>query len=289
MKNVFTIDTEEWYHANFKDGLFTDDGSMPSRVEAEVDRYLELFEIYHVRATFFILGSVAGRHPDMIAKIAKQGHEIASHGYGHLLVYEQTEQEFREDVYKSKAVLEDLTGVEVLGYRAPSWSVTEKSLWALDILEDLGFRYTSSIFPTRNCLYGIPHAPRFVHGCGIYGRKELKIQNIPPSTIRMGRLKLTVPFSGGAYFRLFPAGCIAYFTDRINRKEQQPVIFYLHPREIDPEQPVLKLGIWNHMVHYYGVRGCEKKLTGILKKYDFDTAASVFGLSPQRISGAGGI
>ena len=120
MKNVFTIDTEEWYHANFKDGLFTDDGSMPSRVEAEVDRYLELFEIYHVRATFFILGSVAGRHPDMIAKIAKQGHEIASHGYGHLLVYEQTEQEFREDVYKSKAVLEDLTGVEGAGYSGGS-------------------------------------------------------------------------------------------------------------------------------------------------------------------------
>lgn len=186
MKNIFTVDTEDWFHANYEDGLFGNHKNMVSTVEANIERYLELFEQYHVQATFFILGSVARQHPGMIKKIAAQGHEIASHGYGHLLVYKQTQQEFREDVHKSKVLLEDVSGRKVEGYRAPSWSVTEKSLWALDILEELGFLYSSSIFPTKNYLYGIPYAPRFLHGCGVYGKDSLNIWNIPPSTKKIG-------------------------------------------------------------------------------------------------------
>ena len=182
MKNIFTVDTEDWFHANYESGLFENDTNRISTVEENIERYLELFELYHVKATFFVLGSVAKRHIQMVRKIARQGHEIASHGYSHLLVYEQTPQEFREDLYKCKILLEDLIGKEVAGYRAPSWSITEQSLWALDILEELGFRYNSSIFPTKNYLYGISYAPRFVHGCDIYGKKDLKIQNVPPST-----------------------------------------------------------------------------------------------------------
>lgn len=182
MKNIFTVDTEDWFHANYEKGLFEKHTSMESTVEANIERYLELFERYQVKATFFVLGSIAKHHSEMVRKIARQGHEIASHGYNHLLVYEQTPQEFREDVHKSKILLEDIVGKEVTGYRAPSWSIIEQSLWALNILEELGFKYNSSIFPTKNHLYGIPYAPRFVHGCGIYGRKELKIRNVPPST-----------------------------------------------------------------------------------------------------------
>lgn len=280
MKNIFTIDTEDWYHANYEDGMFAGHKEMISTVEANVDRYLELFSMHHVKATFFILGAVAEAHPKMIRKIAAQGHEIASHGYGHQLVYQQKPREFREDVMKSKVILEDLTGSGVKGYRAPSWSITERSLWALDILDKLGFRYNSSIFPTKNFLYGIPYAPRFVHGCGIYGKINIEILNVPPSTkkfmnIFKGR---GIPFSGGAYFRLLPGRVIEMFTDEINKKEGKPVVFYLHPREIDPHQPRLELSMRDRWIHYYGIRGCEKKLVRILKKYEFETMASMLQL-----------
>ncbi|MCD2436637.1 polysaccharide deacetylase family protein [Acidaminococcus sp. NSJ-142] len=167
MKNIFTIDTEDWYHANFEDGLFTNDSNVISTVEKNIDRYLELFSENDVKATFFVLGFVVEQHPQMIKKIAAEGHEIASHGYGHQLVYKQTKKEFREDVYKSKGLIEDLIGCEVLGYRAPSWSIIEESLWALDILEELGFKYNSAIFPTKNFLYGIPYAPRSAHNATV--------------------------------------------------------------------------------------------------------------------------
>lgn len=281
MKNIFTIDTEDWFHANYEKGLFQQNAYKVSTVEANVDRYLELFELYHVKATFFILGSVARRHPKMVRTIAKLGHEIASHGYGHLLVYEQTPQEFRKDVLESKVFLEDLIGEKVTGYRAPSWSITERSLWALDILEELGFQYTSSIFPTKNYLYGIPGAPRFLHRCNIYGKKNLKILNIPPSTKIIGNVRGGIPFSGGAYFRLFPAKVIEWFTDEINKKENQPVVFYLHPREIDMHQPRLVLNPRDYFIHYFGIGGCEKKLIRILKKYEFETIVSMLNLQTE--------
>ena len=165
MNNVFTIDTEDWYHANFEDDLFSNDSNIISTVEANVDRYLRLFSENNIKATFFVLGFVVEQHPNMVKKIADEGHEIASHGYGHQLVYKQTPEEFKEDVYRSKVLLEDCVGQEIIGYRAPSWSITEKSLWALDILDELGFKYDSAIFPTKNFLYGIPYAPRVPHHC----------------------------------------------------------------------------------------------------------------------------
>lgn len=276
MKNVFSIDTEEWFHANYEDNLFANSNNNVSLIEAEVDHLLEIFDSSNVKATFFVLGFVAEEHPEVIKKIAAQGHEIASHGYGHQLVYKQSPEEFREDVAKSKQILEEIISGPIYGYRAPSWSITENSLWALDILEDLGFAYTSSIFPTKNFLYGIPYAPRFMHGCGIYKREGLKIVNIPPSTACiMGK---NIPFSGGAYFRLFPTWMISHFSKGINNKENQPVIFYLHPREIDPDQPRLKLKFMDRMIHYYGVKGCEKKLIQILSKYEFQTMQELWRL-----------
>lgn len=271
MKNVFTIDTEEWFHANYEDNLFSNTSKNISLIEREVDRLLEIFDFNNVRATFFVLGFVAEEHPGLIKRIAKLGHEIASHGYGHQLVYKQSPGEFQDDVYKSKYILEQLIGQQIVGYRAPSWSITEDSLWALDILEELGFSYTSSVFPTRNFLYGIPYAPRFPHNCDIYGKKNFSLLNIPPTTIKSKHGNRNIPFSGGAYFRLFPEFMIKKFTYSINKNEHQPVIFYLHPREIDLRQPHLKLNCRDYLIHYFGIRGCEKKLTGILKEFEFCT------------------
>lgn len=267
MKNVFTIDTEEWFHANYEDNLFTNTSNNLSLIEQEINQLLQIFDKYNVKATFFVLGCVAEKHPDLIRKIDTDGHEIASHGYGHQLVYKQTPEEFRADVEKSKQILESIIGKPIYGYRAPSWSITEKSLWALDILEDLGFSYTSSIFPTKNFLYGIPYAPRFRHNCEIYQKKKLQIINVPPSTFQIyGR---NIPFSGGAYFRLLPEWIIRLFMKRINEDEKQAVIFYLHPREIDPNQPRLPLKFMDRMIHYYGVNGCKNKLEKVLQNSEF--------------------
>ena len=272
MNNVFSIDTEDWFHANYTDGLFSNNDNIRSTVEANVDKYLELFSEYNVKATFFVLGVVAEKHPAMIRKIEKEGHEIASHGYAHQLVYKQTPNEFSHDVRKSKFILENLIGKKVFGYRAPSWSITEKSLWAIKILDEEGFVYSSSIFPTQNFLYGIPYAPRFIHDSSVYGFPNLKLVHIPPATKKCFLIKNgCIPFSGGAYFRLFPASTINFWTKQINDKEKQPVIFYLHPREIDPRQPRLKLRFIDYCIHYYGIRGCEKKLVEILEEHDFVT------------------
>lgn len=277
MKNAFTIDTEDWFHANYEDGLFHNSKDVKSTVEENVDRYLELFDRYGVKATFFVLGYVAEEHTNMVKTIADQGHEIASHGYAHQLVYKQTPDEFREDIKKSKIILEDIVGEKVIGYRAPSWSITEKSLWALPILEEEQFEYTSSIFPTKNYMYGIPYAPRFVHDSKIYGQ-ELKLIHIPPTTKQLGRSKINIPFSGGAYFRLIPGGLINRWTKSVNTKEHEPVIFYLHPREIDPKQPRLKLKPKDALIHYYGIGGCEKKLIKVLENNEFDTVRTLLNL-----------
>lgn len=269
IKNAFSIDTEDWYHANFQEGLFTNDGSMKSTVEENVDRYLQIFAENNVKATFFVLGTVVEQHKTMVQKIANQGHEIASHGYGHQLVYKQTPKEFREDVYKSKCLLEDAVGYKIEGYRAPSWSITERSLWALDILEELGFSYNSGIFPTKNFLYGIPYAPRFIHSCDVYNKPNLKMVCIPPATLRLPFMN--IPFGGGAYFRFLPYPFISLFTDVVNKIEKKPVVFYLHPREIDPSQPRLDLNWKEAYIHYCGINGCEKKLCKILKKSEFIT------------------
>lgn len=280
MKNVFTIDTEDWFHANYEDGLFdNNDKNVVSTIEKNVDEYLEIFEKYHVKATFFVLGCVAELHEGMVRKIASCGHEIASHGYGHQLVYKQTPEAFREDIRKSKCILEDIIGEKVLGYRAPSWSITEKSLWALDILEEENYTYTSSVFPTKNSLYGIPYAPRFKHDSSVYGKPDLKLIHIPPTTKAMFGDRIKVPFSGGAYFRLLPVALINSWTKFVNEDEKQPVIFYLHPREIDPKQPRLKLKPMDAMIHYYGINSCEDKLVKVLKKHEFVSIKELYNVS----------
>ncbi|MCI8341781.1 MAG: DUF3473 domain-containing protein [Firmicutes bacterium] len=266
MKNIFTIDTEDWFHANYEEGLFQNDKNVISTVEANTDVYLELFEKYNAKATFFILGFVAESHPGLVKKIFDSGHEVASHGYGHQLIYKQSQKEFREDIHKSKCILEDIIGAEVKGYRAPSWSITEKSLWALEILADEGFKYDSSIFPTKNFLYGIPNAPRFIKKHVFNDHKC--IVEIPPSTLKVF---MNVPFSGGFYFRAMPRWFIKAFAGIINNGGKENV-FYLHPREIDPKQPRLNLKPRDALIHYYGINTCKSKLEYILKHFEFTSA-----------------
>ena len=264
MNNIFTIDTEDWFHANYEDGLFQNDSTVKSTVVKNTEVYLEALKRNHSTATFFVLGFVAEQHPDLIKRISADGHEIASHGYAHQLVYRQTPDEFREDVHRSKCMLEDLVGKEVIGYRAPSWSITEDSLWALSILEEEGFLYDSSIFPFKNFLYGISGAPRFPFRACRYNEQAGSLIEIPPSTIRIPGMN--IPFSGGFYFRVLPYMLIDRCTRKGNR-DGHSVIFYLHPREIDPKQPRLKLNKRDALIHYYGIGQCEHKLNKILEKF----------------------
>ena len=273
IKNVFTIDTEDWFHANYEDNLFQNDANIKSTVEENTEVYLGILDEYGAKATFFILGFVAEEHPELVKRIASMGHEIASHGYGHQLVYKQTSNEFREDVYKSKCMLEDLIGKPVLGYRAPSWSITEQSFWALSILNELGFKYDSSIFPFKNFLYGVEGAPRFSYQAKKYCEDAGDLLEIPPSTIQLPMLNL--PFSGGFYFRALPKFMISACAKKVNA-ENQPVIFYLHPREIDPKQPRLKLNSRDALIHYYGIGSCEKKFRKIIEKFNCTSIKDIF-------------
>lgn len=265
MKNIFTIDTEDWFHANYEDGLFQNSADVRSTVEENTQVYLEILEKYHATATFFVLGFVADQHPQLVRRIADAGHEIASHGYGHQLVYKQTPAEFREDICYSKKLLEDIIGKPVLGYRAPSWSITERSFWALGILKELGFQYDSSIFPFKNFLYGVKGAPRFPYDASKYCENATGIIEVPPSTIRVPFLN--VPFSGGFYFRALPYPAI-YGCAKFVNYEKYPVVFYLHPREIDPDQPRLSLSKRDTLIHYFGIKGCKKKLDGVIRDFD---------------------
>ena len=256
-----TIDLEDWFHANYESqSSFTKMGSI---VEETTERLLVLLEKYKCKCTFFVLGSVAENHRSLVLKISRSGHEIASHGYAHQLVYQQTPEVFRNDIAKAKSLTEDITGLPCRGYRAPSWSITKESLWALEILAQLGFSYDSSIFPTRNFLYGIPDAPRYAYRPLINGSATGLVE-IPPSTMRIAGLN--IPFSGGFYFRACPEWLIKRFSIMTNRKKQ-PVIFYLHPREIAPDQPKLDLSFKNHLIHYIGIRGCFKKLESTLRTF----------------------
>ena len=272
-KNIFTIDTEDWFHANYEDGLFENNASVLSTVVDNTEVYLRHFAETGSTATFFVLGFVAEQHPDLLRRISDAGHELASHGYAHQLVYKQTPDEFREDIRKSKILIEDAVGKPVLGYRAPSWSITEQSLWALDILTQEGFRYDSSIFPFANYLYGISGAPRFPYSTKRYA-PESDLLEIPASTVKL--FGMNFPFSGGFYFRVLPYWIIHNCGKQINR-EGHPIVFYLHPREIDPCQPRLKLNARDALIHYYGIRGCERKLLKALRAFPVCSIERGFG------------
>jgi polysaccharide deacetylase family protein (PEP-CTERM system associated) len=232
---------------------------------ANTERLLRIFDDANVSATFFVLGWVARRFPSLVSTIAAEGHEIASHGYAHRLVYDITPAAFREDLRRSRDVLEAATSAPVLGYRAPSYSVTPRSLWALDVLIEEGFRYDASIFPIHHDRYGIPVSPRHPY---LLTRARVLVE-APASTVRWGPLNL--PIGGGGYFRILPYAWTRWGIRRLNTLEQKPAIFYLHPWEIDPEQPRLRTSALGQFRHYFNLAKTEQRLRALLTDFRFST------------------
>jgi len=272
MINAMTVDVEDYFHVSAFDDVVSRDAwpGMQSRVVANTERLLDLFDEYDVRSTFFVLGWVADRHPALVRAIVARGHELASHGYAHRLVYSQTEREFREDVRRAKGLLEDAGGVAVYGYRAPSFSVTSRSLWALDVLLEEQYRYDASIFPIRHDRYGIPDAPRWPHAIE---RPAGRVFEVPGSTVRLGGTNL--PVAGGGYFRILPYAWTRFGISRVNRVERQPIVFYLHPWEIDPAQPRLPAGRLSRFRHYRNLHKTEHRLRCLMQDFQFASLASV--------------
>ncbi len=268
--NALTVDVEDYFHVSALANEIHRDtwDSRESRVEGNVRKLLTLFDESGARGTFFVLGWVAERHPRLIREIAAQGHEIACHGFSHRLVYDQPPEEFREETLRSKTVLEDLTGSAVLGYRAASYSIVRRSLWALDVLVELGFAYDSSIFPVRHDRYGIPDAERMPHRLATPGGRT--IVEWPLATARVFGARL--PVSGGGYFRLLPYWLTRWGLNSINRREGRPFIFYLHPWEIDPGQPRVSASRLSRFRHYTNLHKCEDRLRRLLREFRFGTA-----------------
>lgn len=263
MLNALTIDVEDYFHVSAFESIINreDWPAYECRVESNTRLILSILREAGVKATFFILGWVAERFPELVKEIASAGHEIASHGYAHQLIYNQSEDEFRADLKKSIDILEGITGEPVLGYRAPSYSITRKSWWALNILVEAGLKYDSSIFPIHHDRYGIPDFPRFPH--------QLKdgFYEFPISTLKIWGMNF--PMAGGGYFRLLPYPVTRWAINRINNREGQPVIFYLHPWEFDPDQPRQPIGGFSRFRHYVNLDKTEVRFRRLLEDFRF--------------------
>jgi polysaccharide deacetylase family protein (PEP-CTERM system associated) len=263
--NYFSIDVEDYFQvAAFEKVILPAswDG-YASRVERNTSKIIDLLDTHRVKGTFFIVGWTAERYPDMVKEIAARGHEIGCHSYLHQKIYNLTPAVFREDTKRAKGILEEITGRSVIGYRAPTYSITKKSLWALDILQELGFRWDSSIFPVRHDNYGIPDAPRFA-----YKLADHDLTEYPISTAQFfGR---RVPIAGGGYFRIFPYWFTKMALLKINLQERKPFIFYLHPWEIDPGQPQIHNAGWkSRFRHYRNLDKTEERLNRLLRDFQF--------------------
>jgi len=269
--NALSVDVEEYYHgAIFKDGARAT-GPFESRVEQSTDRLLALLSQHYTRATFFVLGEVAAEHPAMLRRIAAEGHEVASHGDRHEDVYRLSPDEFREDIRCAKAKVEEAVGDRVVGYRAPNFSIGRAQAWAFDILLEEGFEYDSSTYPILHDRYGQASAPRFPYE--IWSSGSASLMEFPIGTAQV--LGMNMPIGGGGYFRLAPLTLFRWGIRRVNTIEQRPVMFYIHPWEMDPGQPRPPMP-WRHQFrHYIGIDKHEGKLDELLVHFRFGTAREV--------------
>lgn len=265
--NAMSVDVEDYFHVAALAGSIDRSrwDEMEYRAEASTRRLLDLFDEFNLKSTFFVLGWVAQRSPQLIREIHRRGHEVASHGMSHKLVYNQTPAEFARETYDSKSLLEDLIGEPVLGYRASTYSITKRSLWALDILKEAGFAYDSSIFPILHDAYGIPDAQP-VPGL-VTTPKGAQIVEFPMSTAPL--LGVRLPVSGGGYFRLLPYSLTRAGLRKLNEKLQRPFIFYLHPWEIDPQQPRVRTKLLSKLRHYTNLDKCEGRLRRLIGEFRF--------------------
>ncbi|MCU6434116.1 DUF3473 domain-containing protein [Undibacterium sp. Jales W-56] len=273
IRNAMTIDVEDYFQVSaFAPHISRDSWtSLPCRVERNIDCILALLSTSQVKATFFTLGWIAERYPALVRRIVAEGHELASHGYGHLRASDQTPGEFLEDISSSKKILEDLGGQAVLGYRAPSFSIGTKNLWALDILLNAGYRYSSSIYPIQHDHYGMPSAPRF----SFYPNGQDGLLELPITTVRF--MQKNFPAGGGGYFRLFPYQLSRWLLQRVNQQDKQSGIFYFHPWEIDPEQPRQQnIGWKTRFRHYVNLHRTENRLKALTQDFHWDRMDRIF-------------
>ena len=270
--NAMTVDVEDYFQVSaFEDHVDKKTwNNIPRRVEVNVDRILQLFDSHSVKATFFTLGWLAERHPEMVKRIVQQGHELASHGWEHIRVTEQTPAAFREDITRTKRMLESISGQEIKGYRAASYSINASNLWAQDELADAGYRYSSSIVPIKHDLYGMPEAPRFA-----FDVADGRLLEIPVSTIPL--LGRNINCGGGGWFRLFPYAFSRWALERVNERDGQSANFYFHPWEIDPDQPrQLNLDWKTRFRHYINLNRTYGRMDKLLVDFKWDRMDSVF-------------
>ena len=273
MKNAFTVDVEDYFQVEgFAKAIDRSSWEgFRTRVGESNSLLLDILARHKVRATFFVLGWVARKHPEIVRQIVTSGHELASHGMSHRLIYSQTPEEFRRETRDAKALLEDLAQRPVVGYRAATYSITSRSLWALDILCEEGFQYDSSIFPMRHDRYGIPDAEPKPHVLTTPGGGRLV--EFPISVLRYGGAK--IPVAGGGYFRLFPYRFTRWALRKLN-SQQQEFVFYVHPWEVDPDQPrVEEASALSRFRHYLNLDRCAERLSRLLGDFEFDTMHSV--------------
>ncbi len=270
--NAMSVDVEDYFQVSAFESHVnrTDWEHIPCRVERNTDRILQLFADHGVQATFFTLGWVAERYPQLVRRMVEAGHEVASHGYSHVRVTQQSPDEFRADVTRTKALLEDVSGQLVQGYRAASYSIGAGNLWALDVLAETGHQYSSSIYPIRHDLYGMPEAPRFS-----FRPTDAAMIEVPVTTVKF--FNHNYPCGGGGYFRLLPYGVSRWAMRRVNRRDEQSCVFYFHPWEIDPEQPRQQgVGLKTRVRHYLNLKRMEKRLTRLLNDFRWDRMDRVF-------------
>jgi polysaccharide deacetylase family protein (PEP-CTERM system associated) len=273
IRNAMTCDVEDYFQVSAF-APYIDRASWPTRecrVEANMDRILDLFERTGVHATFFTLGWIAERYPNVVRRIVAGGHELASHGYGHLRASSQTRPEFTNDIRSAKALLEDLGGQAVLGYRAPSFSIGRDNLWALDVLLEAGYRYSSSIYPIAHDHYGMPEALRFA----FYPNGTDGLLEVPITTVQVAGRNL--PAGGGGYFRLLPYALSRWMMAKVNREDAQPALFYFHPWELDPGQPRPEgLGAKARFRHYINIDRMEARIAHLARDFAWDRMDRIF-------------
>ena len=275
MQNAFTVDLEDWYHPEFVT-KFVPAHQRKDQVEDAVKPLLELLDKYNVSATFFVLGQVAERHPELIKKIYEKGHEIASHSYSHKCLHELGKEKFEYDIRKSTNILESIIKEKIIGFRAPSYSIDRNTAWALDVLENSGYKYDSSIFPIRfrkKSLYGVRNVPLYPYSPSnediTKESDDREIIEFPLSVVKFAGIK--IPVAGGAYLRLFPAWFLRLAITKIN-KEKRPAIIYVHPWETYEKTPMIKLPFPYSQITYYGINSALKKVESLLKTFRFGTA-----------------
>ena len=270
--NALTVDVEDYYQVSAFEGVVdrADWGQLPSRVERNTDLLLAMFARQGARATFFTLGCVAKQFPDLVRRVVQQGHELASHGFDHTRVTQLTPESFRKDVMDTKSLLEDIAGVTVRGYRAPTFSIVADNRWAFDILADVGYEYSSSIYPVKHDFYGWPSAPRFA-----FHHQQSGMLEVPVTTVRIFNRNL--PCGGGGYFRLYPYAFTKWSLRHVNEVDHKPCVFYMHPWEIDSDQPRQKGLSWKtRFRHYLNLHRMEDRLSNLLRDFHWGTMEEVF-------------